>query len=1255
MAGRKEYEMMFTLNAALNGNFKGTFSSAQSEFTKLGKEIKDLNRLQSDISAYQKQEQAVASTTAKLANLQQQHDLLQKEIGETTGSTTALEREKVKLEQRIKDTETALERQSQKLNATGQRLEDASINTSDLTGESARLSAQLEDLRQEQENVANSAQRMGQAHQEASEAAEDFGAQVSESFAAAQQALASAGIAAGLHEIYEAYSECVSIAAGFEQSMSTVEALSGSTAAELLQLSAAAKDAGANTSFTALESADAFQYMSLAGWDAQNMLDGLNPILDLAAAAHMDLATASDIVTDYLTAFGLTTQDTGKFVDQMAYAMANSNTNVVQLGEAYKNVAATAKSLKYSVEDTTAVIMTMADAGVKGGEAGTALNAVMTRLATDTKGCAAALAEYGVEVYDARGNMQSLSSILGGMSSIWADLTDQEQANLAKTIAGTNQYSALQTIMTGCSEAAAKTGKSFNDYAAALQNCSGTAGKMAETMLDNLNGQLVLMDSAADALRLTLGEQFTPELRRLAEVGTDVLTWANDFVQEHPALVKGVMTFTGVIGGATVAVTGVNAALMAFKALNAAALFTGPVGAILGVTAAVAGIAGAVVGLTTALDMGVPSVEEMTEAAAEMRETMESAAAAYDDTASSILANANVADTYISKLEDMGDSSRLSAEGQREYQNTLALLLQVMPELSDCISRTTDQYGRTTYTLETTTDALRSNTEAWKQNAMAQAYQDQLASMYQSYADVLLEAEKNSIGLTRAQDDMAMAQQKINDILARQKELENETSTDPERVKQRRAEYKALEAALSDANHEYQVARVSAENYSKAIDEGADAANAAQAEIERTEEAVRSLTGAMDEQSDSTLPELTSALSPVENQLAELASAYEEAYGDAYKSISGQMGLFEQMSVEVDTSIGDMIASLESQVSYMATYSENLRKAAELGLSEGLLAQLSDGSTQSAAYLQAIVDGGETKIGELNAAFAQVEEGKEAFSGTVAEIQIDLAEALTEMEQSVRDGVEAMELSDEAAESARETIQAFIDQADKMLPWVEDAYARIASAAAGALDNSARYNYNNTWAAQFDPSRRTGFASGTDNAPPGWAWVGEEGPELIHMRGGETVLPAEISQEFALLNAYQNEAAAYTNAPGGSTLTIPEIAISPAEQQAAAEAERLTEIYYAAYHSDSAPAYTSLTTAETSAEAAPALEAIPAPMGGGDSSAPIKVEVHIHLEGNASPETVQALEDYVRRGELQEAVADAMENIQADALRGALV
>ena len=252
MDSKKEFEVLLALNARMNGGFSSTFSKAQAEFTRLGKEIQGLHRVQGDIASYQKQQSAIEATRSKLESLQKQHDLIQKEIKETEGSTAGLEREKLKLEQRIKDTETALDRQKQKLEATSQKLQEAGIDTSSLAQADARLTEQIKELQVQQDRAADSA--------------DSFGRQAAQGIEAVQSAIAAAGIADALGEIKDAYLECVVIAADFQEGMSNVKALSGATAQEMAELTAAAKELGANTKYTAQQAADAMGFMGMAGW-----------------------------------------------------------------------------------------------------------------------------------------------------------------------------------------------------------------------------------------------------------------------------------------------------------------------------------------------------------------------------------------------------------------------------------------------------------------------------------------------------------------------------------------------------------------------------------------------------------------------------------------------------------------------------------------------------------------------------------------------------------------------------------------------------------------------------------------------------------------------------------------------------------------------------------------------------------------------------------------------------------------------------
>lgn len=248
------------------------------------------------------------------------------------------------------------------------------------------------------------------------------------------------------------------------------------------------------------------------------------------------------------------------------------------------------------------------------------------------------------------------------------------------------------------------------DYASltnSINNCTGAAQRVANVKLDNLNGQLTLMDSAWDALKTTIGEEFNPELRALAEIATDILNAGNEFMKENPALVKAAMTFVGIIGTAVAGMTAYAAITKVAQDLNVAALFTGPAGAALGAVAGVAAVTAAVVGFVTAANEGVPSVKELTEAAREMTEAMEAASDTYNETMTATLATAQVADTYIAKLEELGEGTEAVNDHSQMYLNTLALLCNAVPELSDYVDLQTG-------TIEGGTTALREYTDAWK-------------------------------------------------------------------------------------------------------------------------------------------------------------------------------------------------------------------------------------------------------------------------------------------------------------------------------------------------------------------------------------------------------------------------------------------------------------------------------------------------------------------------------------------------------------
>lgn len=467
---------------------------------------------------------------AKVAELSKAYEESKEATGENSEETKKLKTELDKAEKQLATTEAQTTKYEAAVKKQGAAVTQAEADLANMEVQLRDVNAEL--ARQKFDEYAEKAGKVGQAVQTAGQHM-------------MKVTTAIGGVAAA----------SVTVAANFEQQMSKVQAISGATAEDTDRLTESARQWGRDTKYSATEAGEAFEYMALAGWKTDDMLEGIGGILNLAAASAMDLGTASDIVTDYLTAFGLSAKDAGKFADEMAYAMSHSNTTTEALGEAYKNCAATAASMGYSVEETTAVLMTMANAGVKGGEAGTALNAIMTRLATDTKGCATELSKYGVEVYGAQGNMNSLSSILTGVRGVWNNLTDEQQANLAKTIAGTNQFSALQTIMSGLSDEAIASGMSFSDYSEALQNCDGTASDMAATMQDNLLGRLTQLKSKLEDVGITIGNSLMPFMEKaVAKIGE----LADKFASLSPQQQETILKIAGVVAalGPLLTITG---------------------------------------------------------------------------------------------------------------------------------------------------------------------------------------------------------------------------------------------------------------------------------------------------------------------------------------------------------------------------------------------------------------------------------------------------------------------------------------------------------------------------------------------------------------------------------------------------------------------------------------------------------------------------------------------------------------------------
>ena len=328
--------------------------------------------------------------------------------------------------------------------------------------------------------------------------------------------MGAAGVTMGVGDSLNTYAD-------FESGMSEVSAISGATGEQLDQLTEKAKYMGATTKFTATESADAFKYMAMAGWKTGDMLNGIDGIMNLAAASGENLGTTSDIVTDALTAFGLKASDSTHFADVLAATSSNANTNVAMMGESFRYVAPLAGAMNYSIEDVSQALGIMANSGIKSSMAGTSLRRMITNLVSPTDAEAEAMEKYGISLTDGEGKQKTLMQVMENMRDSLGGLSEDEQTAAASTIFGKQAMAGALAIVNASEE-------DFDKLAEAIDGADGASKSMSDTMIDNLAGSATLMQSALEGVKDNFGEGMEPVVRSFVDSITGQLPKLGDFV-----------------------------------------------------------------------------------------------------------------------------------------------------------------------------------------------------------------------------------------------------------------------------------------------------------------------------------------------------------------------------------------------------------------------------------------------------------------------------------------------------------------------------------------------------------------------------------------------------------------------------------------------------------------------------------------------------------------------------------------------------
>lgn len=991
LEGEAEYRAKIkNINAEL-GLYKSELEKVQAQYKNSANTLEALSSKQSALTnmleTLNKRHAEQAEMLEKAQKAQQRFaeeaDSVRAKLEALKNSSSDTADEEKKLADELAAAEENMQKAANTVTTYQKQLNNTERDQAKLGDELAQTSQYLREAEQSADGCAKSIDKFGKEVKDAGEDAKEFGDTSKDAINQLASALAAAGIANSVKEIADALLDCVNTFAAFESQMSTVKAISGASGEEFTALAEKAKYMGATTAFTATEAAQALEYMAMAGWKTDDMLNGLEGIMHLAAASGEDLASTSDIVTDALTAFGLTASDSGHFADVLAAASSSANTSVGMMGETFKYVAPVAGALGYSIEDTAIAIGLMANAGIKSTQAGTALRSILSRLAsnagaTETQmGALEVLTKnLGFEFYNLDGSTRNLNDVLGESRTAWAGLSAEEQISYGKIIAGQEAMSGWLALM--------NAGESdVQKLSSAINTCGNAAKEMSEVKLDNLSGQMTLLESASDGLKLAIGEQLAPVLTNLAEAGTGGFTWATDFVNDNPWTVAAVVGLTTALGALAVGVTALSAAPIIISALSTALnlLMANP---IIGVTAALAG-------LSVAIGTWAASLDDADEKTKDFTDALHDSKTAYEDMNASMIAQQASTRAVANSLRELLSVEEKSALQKDLIQRKVEELNEAVPELNLAYDREKD--------------ALIGVTDAELSSLLARA---------------------------EAQEEYESQVARLGELTSQQAEIE--------------ARLTEARLALNDAELE---GAGNTQELKNNINELTAAQEENAAQIAALEEA-SSAYGEQQREAARKTETMTARVEDLQAEMEALEQSYQESYEAAYESISRQMGLFEDLDAKADASISDLIDSLARQAEAMDEYAANIQKAMELGVDQGLVKKLSDGSEESAKILAEIVASGKTEIAALNEEFRKVEQGKEDFSRTIAELEEDFSKKMDDVNRELNNTIAELDQHEAAWNAGKNNIQGLIDGTLGMTGALVGAYALMGQRAVDA-------------------------------------------------------------------------------------------------------------------------------------------------------------------------------------------------------------
>lgn len=1050
--------------------------------------------------------------------------------------------------------------------ATGQAANSTGILSEKTTETEKNLDEAAEAARKASEEV----EKFGDKSEETGKQSEESSKKGRDGIKELQGVLASAGIAATLNEIKNGFFDCSEAAAQFETSTAMVATIADTSQKSLSSISKEVRSYSNETGEAASDMAEATYQAISASVNTADAAAFAGTATKLAVGGFTSATTAVDVLTTAINSYGLAASDATQLSDYLITTQNLGKTSVDQLAQSVGKVIPLASAYNVQMDNLSSAYAVLTANGIATAESGTYLKSMLSELGdtgsdvsevllNSTGKTFAQLMEQGYSLGDV---MSMLGDAVDGDSTAFNALWSSTEAGIG----------ALSLFNAGADK--------YNSVLDSMRTSAGATEKAYSTMADTTDKSKQRMENAFNNLKISVGDVLNPALTQVYEGFTNVFAGMSDFVDEHPAVVAAISAIAVGVGGFTGALAAYNLATTAAKFVTEAFTATLAANPYVLAAAGIVAVTAAAVTLTGVLITQSDEYEGMTATCRDQYDELQRLNDQYNAACEQYGENSDAANSLRYQLDQLNDEFETNRQTVKEFVAECDGLVESHNKVMDAYNSSTssikDQELGTLALTQRLGELASQNTQTTASYTEMKAIIDQLNAdvpglglTYDGVTESVnatVEAIKKAAKAQADSEYKAEQQQTYVDLLKEQSSLEQqiaeaEANLDAERQRRGMRQDDVTGDWVSGSGFWMEdspwVAWTSdIDDYKKSLEELQAAYDENQQTLSDIEGEWRSVAQAVEDSQNQTVSyeeAVSAAVSTAQTELDNLTAAYDKAYESARTSIEGQIGLFDTMKTSSELSISDMEKAMQSQTDYLNLYSENLKKAAEYGLDDGLIKSLSDGSEESAGYINAIIQnieklGGSTEgmpaaaskfVTEFNSKFEETEKAKDTFADNVAKMETDFDEKMGEIETRMSKTVQNMEMTDEARKAAQDTIKAYCDAIRSMTGEAGSAAEAVANAAASHLKTAPTTTSTTTTV--------TGHANGTLSAQEDVYIAGEDGPELIIGARGSEVFPAQETERIlAAVNSAENA----TNAPDD---TAPEPELPEVEQPAMQE------------------------------------------------------------------------------------------------------